>query len=357
MRLASVNRELRSWSDSQGDELWDDVWLSLNSVMVDNEVGWADGDWLRLQWLSHSQPSTSLLRTCASSLQRSQSCAVVHFLTLIPLTSIAEVKPSWCRDRSCTAATTQHIAMGNGADASVCAAAACGAAASYTHPTALDGAATGPVHELPGPDAGRMGPYRGRAAPAAGGLAAPPLAHDCRLGQLPLGPALRGASDDALSALVLLAQRSSHCRGPLVCGLFIVASGALPRLQKLRIDGGLRTRVPSLPDTMSRHTMLRHLEVQHVRIADTCEVVRALTALTWLDLRWGDGLPEDAPDLPNPLPTGIDALRGLRELRVTCNNKADAVTNAAGVANTTGSCALHQRRGALCAKACSVAPQ
>ncbi len=56
MRLASVSRELRSWSISHGDELWGDVSLSLNSVMVDQPVGWADGVWL----LRHSGQIRSL---------------------------------------------------------------------------------------------------------------------------------------------------------------------------------------------------------------------------------------------------------------------------------------------------------
>jgi len=122
----------------------------------------------------------------------------------------------------------------------------------------------------------------------------------------------------ALSDLALKAQRRNHGGDLLDCGVFQVAGSALTRLESLSIDGGQRTSIQRLQDAMSRLTVLQNLEVHNVQIKRTCVVLRALTALTRLDIRWMAELPEDYFLLANPLPAGMGALRSLVELRMTC---------------------------------------
>ena len=81
-----------------------------------------------------------------------------------------------------------------------------------------------------------------------------------------------------------------------------------------------RVGVERLPDSMSCLARLRHLSVQNMRIGDSCGVLKTLTALTNLDFWWSGELPEHRRQSPhcNPLPAGMDGLRSLQVMRVTC---------------------------------------
>jgi len=116
--------------------------------------------------------------------------------------------------------------------------------------------------------------------------------------------------------------RQEHSDGHLLHQVFEAAGDAMPLLEELSVTGNYRTRLVRLPDEMWCLWHLRRLHIVNITIVHASEVLTKLTALTSLVILWDSKLQRDCHDEPQtPLPPGMSALRGLRELRVSCHRQ------------------------------------
>jgi len=123
-----------------------------------------------------------------------------------------------------------------------------------------------------------------------------------------------------LTQLTSLRLAASARSNAVHCQVFEVAT-ALTRLELLSVTGTWRTTVQDLPTELYR-LRLRDLEIRNVRMTGDCGVLRHLWRLERLVVLWDNELTRDDPERIGSstlLPLGMDGLRSLRELRITCD--------------------------------------
>ena len=119
----------------------------------------------------------------------------------------------------------------------------------------------------------------------------------------------------ALTRLVLAMRPRDH--GASDPGGLFDAAGPLTRLEELSLTSGHgSTTIERLPDTMSRLVRLRQLEIREIRLMHSSQLT-LLTTLETLVVDGGRPL-EGFPQPHKPVPAGINALRSLQVLEVTC---------------------------------------
>ncbi len=119
----------------------------------------------------------------------------------------------------------------------------------------------------------------------------------------------------ALTRLVLAMRPRGH--GASDPGGLFDAAAALTRLEDLSLTSGHgSTTIERLPDRVSRLVRLRQLELREIRLMHSSQLT-TLEALESLVVEGGRPL-EGFPQPHEPVPAGINALRSLQLLEVTC---------------------------------------
>ena len=126
--------------------------------------------------------------------------------------------------------------------------------------------------------------------------------------------------DDLFSTLRHLTALTSLCLATqydwVQCGVFNAAA-TLTQLEVLSVDGKWHSDVVDLPAAVSRLTRLRQLEILGVRNLRVGSTLNTLTALERLVILSKNDRHRQ-PGVISLLPSGVNALRRLRELRVSC---------------------------------------